>query len=172
MGEKAWGQDRLCIPSRWLGAVGVVSRAHCVCASLCVSVRMSACTRVCAGGPVAEAMKECEYVGSARRTGLPHPGNPSLTSRCPAHLPRQPPCGNATLGQRAPPARQCPTLPSSQSLAALPMGHPFHTLLAAWFSFPTPSIRMEKGQNACPRHLHPVCPAWPSLSAPLVLGMA
>lgn len=27
------------------------------------------------------------------------------------------------------------------------MGHPFHTLLAAWFSLPTPSPRIEEGQK-------------------------
>lgn len=51
------------------------------------------------------------------------------------------------------------------------MGHPFHALLAVWFSFPTRSIRL-KVQSVCPLHLYPVGLAWSSLSALLVLGMA
>lgn len=51
------------------------------------------------------------------------------------------------------------------------MGHPFHALLAVWFSFPTRSIRLKE-QNVCPLHLHPVGLAWSSLSDLLVLGMA
>lgn len=106
------------------------------------------------------------------RTGLPPPYSLGLTTWYSAHLATSAPCGNATLGQRAPPARQCPTLPSTQSLAALPMGHPFHTLLAVWFSLPTPSLRMEEGQKAYSHRLYPGGPAGNLIACSLCSGMA
>lgn len=147
--------------------VGVVAKA---CVGLCVCAHMHVHThiymRMCAELVEAVAMKECECDGGGGRIGLPLPRqhrpdtlvhSPSATST---------PCGNATLRQRAPPAKQCPTLPSSQSLAALPMGHPFHTLLAMWFSLLTPSPRMEERQNSCSCYLHSGGPASPHCLLP------
>nr|XP_023407168.1 ephrin-B1 [Loxodonta africana] len=166
LARRTWVLDRLSSPSLGWELRGWWLR-HVWACRVCVCV----CVCVCIGEVVAVAVQECEYVGGGRTGDAATFRQPSPNTLVPSPLATSAPCGNATLGQRTLPARQCPTLLSSQSLAALPIGHPFHTLLAVWFCLPTPtSLRLEQGQNAHYCHLHPVGPAWPSLSAPLLLG--
>lgn len=130
-----------------------------MCRCVCVCMHAHAHMRMCAEEVKAVAMKECECDGAGRRTGLPLPRQHRPDTLVPSPSATSTHCGNATLRQRVPPAKQCPTLPSSQNLAALPMGHPFHTLLAMWFSILTSCPTMEERQNSYSCHPYSGGPA-------------